>query len=163
MSELKPCPFCGQPGVIKTSWLSNNWYAPGCTDYNCPAYNPEQDEQGGFNCEFALEEEAVEEWNTRPIEDELRSRVEDQAEAMRDIMVVNHQLIKEMEGKDTELTRLREQVRWIPKNEGIPADPSLVVEVYTQSGNFEYRKVYDITAAVAYWRYRQPPEEVNHE
>ena len=77
MSELKPCPFCGQPGVIKTSWLSNNWYAPGCTDYNCPAYNPEQDEQGGFNCEFALEEEAVEEWNTRPIEDELRSRVEE--------------------------------------------------------------------------------------
>ena len=56
--------------------------------------------------------------------------------------------------------RLREQVRWIPKNEGIPDDPSLIVEVYTRSGNFEYRKVYDLTAAVAYWRYRQPPEEV---
>ncbi len=77
MTKLKPCPFCGGEAHKKNSWSSGYKYiAVGCgSDEPCPAKNDEQDEQGGFSCDFSTEEEAINNWNTRPLEDKLNARV----------------------------------------------------------------------------------------
>ena len=84
-SILKPCPFCGGAAHRKKSWLGRpDSFAIGCGSHkDCPAKNDEQDEQGGFSCEFRTEEEATNNWNTRPVEDKLESRVK-LLEAMTD-------------------------------------------------------------------------------
>ena len=73
MSELKPCPFCGEKAEIKESWVYKGLYAVGCTNEGgCPAKNEEQDEQGGFSIEFKSRQEAIDNWNTRPLEASAR-------------------------------------------------------------------------------------------
>jgi len=57
--ELKPCPFCG--------WPATNIFGVGCSNDNCP--NENRDFQGA-SCI------TVDEWNTRPIEDELMAEIE---------------------------------------------------------------------------------------
>lgn len=84
MSELKACPFCGAEAHIKYSWLGNECVAIGCGgNKECPAANDEQDEQGGFSCEFDNVADAAKNWNTRPLEDALLARAE-AAEKARD-------------------------------------------------------------------------------
>lgn len=56
MTELKPCPFCGElPEVIKEEYQECQCVTPGCPMYV-------------YVCKF-------ERWNTRPIEDALRAEV----------------------------------------------------------------------------------------
>jgi hypothetical protein len=77
MSELKPCPFCGNQAEIKKSWVPRaNEYAIGCSNFECEANNCEQDEQGGFNSYFMKLEDAVAHWNTRPLESAAELRGE---------------------------------------------------------------------------------------
>ncbi|GEM_PF-4488677 len=96
MSELKPCPFCGSSAQIVSSWSHrSNEYAIQCSgdafeedrNYGCPACNYEQDEQGGFGFSYIStvkgdKERAIEIWNTRPIEDQLRAENERLREAI---------------------------------------------------------------------------------
>lgn len=54
MSELKPCPFCGSENIDVNGWAGNGGSSgPACDDCGCTA-------------------ETVAEWNTRPIEADLR-------------------------------------------------------------------------------------------
>ena len=55
MSELKPCPFCGE---LPEKIFMTEWYAA-CKNYGCPNY-------------LILKLEA---WNTRQLEDELSRKI----------------------------------------------------------------------------------------
>ena len=90
MSEIKPCPFCGSTDIKLHDEIS---HAVWCQE--CFAEMPSIDI-----------ESAVELWNTRPIEDELRAR------------------IAELEAESDQLTaRLcqeRQDDKWIPVSERLP-------------------------------------------
>ena len=68
MSELKPCPFCGSTRQELTYSLSINtertYYGNGIICANCRVCVPED------------------EWDTRPIEDALQSRIDKLEEAL---------------------------------------------------------------------------------
>ena len=66
--ELKPCPFCGaDPDTVAN-------YVECCNcDYQLPVYNIDDQYQ---------EEEAINHWNTRPIEDALRRQLEEAKTAL---------------------------------------------------------------------------------
>jgi hypothetical protein len=77
--ELKPCPFCG--GMPKV----NDWTLKGITDKRCFCDNEK--------CPVYLSKTiAIDNWNTRPIEDALNARI----------------------------AELEEERRWIPVSERLP-------------------------------------------
>jgi len=60
--ELRPCPFCGEMPKV------NNWTLKGITDKRCFCDNE--------NCPVYLSKTiAIDDWNTRPIEDALTARI----------------------------------------------------------------------------------------
>lgn len=59
MSELKPCPFCGNEPVVEGNLVA-------CNNLNCPTHDNYWTDPMIFTCD---------QWNTRPIEDELRARI----------------------------------------------------------------------------------------
>ena len=70
MSELKPCPFCG--GMPKV----NDWTLKGITDKRCFCDNEK--------CPVYLSKTiAIDDWNTRPIEDALTARIAELEAARR--------------------------------------------------------------------------------
>ena len=109
MSEIIPCPFCGGEAVIKRSWIPNNKYvAVGCgSDKPCPAKNDEQDEQGGFSCEFPTEEEAIDNWNKRAIEDALSLRI---AELEKAYMKIDDEMDNLLLEREIETAKLKAKI-----------------------------------------------------
>lgn len=75
--ELKPCPFCGC--TAEEIYESPDWGFEinyhHCDD--CPV--------SGHNDQYETAEEAVEAWNTRPIEDALRAENARLLEALKEI------------------------------------------------------------------------------
>ena len=61
MSELKKCPFCGGEAQV------NTWTMHGITESRCFCSNSD--------CPNSVRTVALEQWNTRPIEDELTARI----------------------------------------------------------------------------------------
>jgi len=62
MSELKPCPFCGEMPKV------NTWTMHGITESRCFCDNEK--------CPVYLSKTiAIDDWNTRPIEDALNARI----------------------------------------------------------------------------------------
>lgn len=59
MKELKPCPFCGEDGVLD----ERSSYTVECSVCGCCAWIPGRNYDGRPD------------WNTRPIEDALRAEV----------------------------------------------------------------------------------------
>ena len=87
MSELRPCPFCGEVPAVNEHW----GFAGGCTNNECP--NNNRDFQGAC---FMTEEE----WNTRPTEDDILARLkkavgEIEAKEKSDITLKQSKLIAE--------------------------------------------------------------------
>jgi Lar family restriction alleviation protein len=67
MSELKPCPFCGtKPHPITADLLTRPCFYYECENKTCHAA-----EKGWHD----TEQEAIDAWNTRPIEEALRTRI----------------------------------------------------------------------------------------
>lgn len=66
---LKPCPFCGgNASIVKNSFPPRNkWRHPSCDNNDCPGHIEEQDEQGGTNCDYLTDEQAIELWNKRAV------------------------------------------------------------------------------------------------
>lgn len=78
MSELKPCPFCGQMPVIKKAGTTGYWWI-GCEIH----INPEQG--CGVSHSSYNKQEAINKWNTRTLEREnqqLREELRQCAEAL---------------------------------------------------------------------------------
>lgn len=59
MSELKPCPFCGNEPVVEGNLVA-------CNNLNCPTHDNYWTDPMIFTCD---------QWNTRPIEDALNKRI----------------------------------------------------------------------------------------
>ena len=65
MSELKLCPFCGEPGVLRR--LINDLFVVCCKNEKC--YMIVQ------NNVATTPEKAIEIWNTRPIENTMQKQI----------------------------------------------------------------------------------------
>ena len=63
MDNLKPCPFCGSGAIEVCAWENS-------TDISC------LDCDYTIKCHDCDEEDAVDYWNTRPVEDALTAEVE---------------------------------------------------------------------------------------
>ena len=104
MSELKPCPFCGSPAYS---------YHDNCIDFagvKC--------DLGGCVCADILITENN--WNTRPIEDDLRKRIAElEAESERFTV---HSDIERQDDKSPNDTQTQTFVygKWIPVGERLP-------------------------------------------
>ena len=61
IDELKPCPFCGGEAQV------NTWTMHGITESRCFCSNSD--------CPNSVRTVALEQWNTRPIEDVLQARI----------------------------------------------------------------------------------------
>ena len=83
MSELRPCPFCGNEPVVEGNLVA-------CNNLNCPTHDNYWTDPMIFTCD---------QWNTRPIEDELHARI----------------------------ARLEAERRWIPVSERLPKEKQSVL------------------------------------
>ena len=158
MSELKPCPFCGSPAYS---------YHDNCIDFagvKC--------DLGGCVCADILITENN--WNTRPIEDDLRKRIAElEAESERFTV---HSDIERQDDKSPNDTQTQTIVygKWIPVSERLPEVyrdgdgefiPFLVCE---NDKDYPYRAIYDglnwgdgmFVADVTHWMPLPKPPEV---
>jgi len=71
--ELRPCPFCGGEAQV------NTWTLHGITESRCFCSNSD--------CPNSVRTVALEQWNTRPIEDSLNARIAELESAQRWIPV----------------------------------------------------------------------------
>ena len=73
MSKLKPCPFCGNHANSK--WFKSDDFGIECNTKSC---------YGIYG--FKTEEDAIAQWQSRPIEDTLRAELERLQEKLHDEM-----------------------------------------------------------------------------
>ena len=84
MNELKLCPFCGEMPKV------SNWTLKGITDKRCFCDNE--------NCPVYLSKTiAIDDWNTRPIEDALNARI---AECESALISMVQQFFYNKDGED---------------------------------------------------------------
>ncbi len=62
--KLKPCPYCGSAPRIEHHFSKDEYRYCCCSNPSCPS-----------NLPSLTDEAAYENWNTRPIEDELRAKL----------------------------------------------------------------------------------------
>ena len=82
--ELKPCPFCG--GVAQ---VINTWTMHGITESRCFCSNSD--------CPNSVRTVALEQWNTRPIEDALNARIAELEEECASLGVRLHDEMSQLE------------------------------------------------------------------
>ena len=105
MSNLKPCPFCGKEPNQKGTELGDR----PCFYYECD--NPKccAAEMGWHD----TEQEAIDAWNNRPIEDALRKEISQlQADNISLVEQVNQMALKPNQ----------ELIEWHECSEGVPTD-----------------------------------------
>ena len=133
--ELKPCPFCGTPAVVHITEYDrgSETYTIDCSHMNC----------GGSPGVYDSSEEAVNQWNSRPLEDALRAEL---AEAR------------------AEIERLREATRPIPVSERLPENEAPVLVIYRSFVDYLGIDFYhqgkwqeDYIDNVVYWMPLPPP------
>jgi len=119
--ELKPCPFCG--GMPKV----NDWTLKGITDKRCFCDNEK--------CPVYLSKTiAIDDWNTRPIEDALNARI----------------------------AELEAERRWIPVSERLPEKGNLVIGITDYCGYVFFEIVDDDGQGIVLHPYRRCQGKVTH-
>lgn len=114
MSELKPCPFCGkrvEMQIIDGADVGDAEYYVGC---GCLSNEPGA---YGLECDGDTEESVADEWNRRPGEEALETRVKElEAELGRNFELMSRQdednttLVYERDGAEAALSRAYEVV-----------------------------------------------------
>ena len=174
--ELKSCPFCGgESFYIK---IMGNYEKP--HEIFCSKCD-------GAITEGRSEKQVVTNWNARPIEDALQSRIAELSQAVglittlkpTMVMDVEHPLDMAKEVAEYVTARIAEletAQRWIPVSERLPDGGHRafyeVACIYQDFGElalfskgrwviYEGENVYDVTKRVKFWRKRQYlPDEV---
>lgn len=91
MSELKPCPFCGEKDKLTTYFSNTGSVIVYCI--NCYENN------NGLSHDF-------DGWNTRPIEDELQRRIDELEAELAALKSENVKLSKKVTDYEKELRQL---------------------------------------------------------
>ena len=107
MSDLKPCPFCGKEPNQMTAELGDR----PCFYYECENPKCQAAEMGWHD----TEQEAIDAWNTRPIEDALRKEI---AQLQAD----NRSLVEQM--NQMALKQNQEVIEWHKRSEELLEMPS---------------------------------------
>jgi hypothetical protein len=127
MIELKKCPFCGGEAQV------NTWTMHGITESRCFCSNSD--------CPNSVRTVALEQWNSRPIEDALNARIAElEAEnaglkervAMLDVTAVFKSLgemgyIEQTNKLHARIAELEAAQRWIPVSERLPFGEKVLV------------------------------------
>ena len=79
MDELKPCPHCNNKA--EANYSSGAWIV-GCIKEDCTL--------GFVETKAVYYEDAIVQWNTRLIEDELRNRIEELEKEVIQLRIVKH-------------------------------------------------------------------------
>lgn len=158
--EIKPCPFCNKP------MQNNNFFSIDSYPKACGCWEKTQTTQ-----------EAVDVWNTRPIEDALRNRIAELEHDIAELEQADDEADKMIGDYKYRIERLLhlEQPRWIPVSERLPEEKQLVW-LYTDTAKFyagwldwssqteNYFTVYATeskayhTVNVTHWQLPLPPE-----
>lgn len=77
--ELRPCPFCGGEAQV------NTWTMRGITESRCFCSNSD--------CPNSVRTVALEQWNTRPIEDALHARIAELEALVQQLIWVGNDLL----------------------------------------------------------------------
>jgi len=120
--ELRPCPFCGGEAQV------NTWTLLGITESRCFCSNS--------GCPNSVRTVALEQWNTRPIEDGLHARIAELEYQLEDW--TNNGWAEDYKARIAELEA--EQARWIPVGERLPDE-----------GGRVYVMLNNKWGAIAYW------------
>ena len=76
--KLRPCPFCGSNAQV------NTWTTHGITESRCFCSNSD--------CPNSVRTVALEQWNTRPIEDALNKRIAEMEEFIDKLIEVSEKM-----------------------------------------------------------------------
>ena len=90
--ELRPCPFCGNEPVVEGNLVA-------CNNLNCPTYDNYWTDPMIFTCD---------QWNTRPIEDALQSRIAE-LEAENDMLKQLSQPIEVWSDEKKQIYKINER------------------------------------------------------
>ena len=77
--ELRPCPFCGSNAQVNTCTTH------GITESRCFCSNSD--------CPYSVRTVALEQWNTRPIEDALHARIAELEALVEQLIWVGNDLL----------------------------------------------------------------------
>ena len=138
MSELKPCPFCGEKATLDYSVLPNrkHWFI------TCDCC--------GMMYQYTLSQRKYvkDGWNTRPIEDALRARIAElEAESERFTV---HSRIK------------RQDDKWIPVSERLPEKQKLTIGFTDNSAYVFFEIVNDDEMGLVMYPYQNRKGTVTH-
>ena len=131
---LQPCPFCGGDAQV------NTWTMHGITESRC--FCPNSD------CPNSVRTVALEQWNTRPIEDALNKRIAElEAESERFTV---HSRIK------------RQDDKWIPVSERLPEKQKLTIGFTDNSAYVFFEIVNDDEMGLVMYPYQNRKGTVTH-
>ena len=99
MSDLKPCPFCGKDPNQTTAELGDR----PCFYYECENPKCHAAEMGWHD----TEQEAIDAWNTRPIEDALRKEIAQLQADNRSLVEQMNQMAMKIEHKSGTAQRIK--------------------------------------------------------
>ena len=129
--ELKPCPFCGSTEIR----YGYGTLFPVVWCFKCDSQVEDVDEV----------DNAIELWNTRPIEDALQARI-------AELEWNNSELTDENKELNQRVTEMEERLRWIPVEESVPEKGKLVI-AYTNKGSYVFLEMIESDKAFIMYPY----------
>jgi len=118
--ELRPCPFCGEPADDRYNRLAK------CSNKSCLMNHWVDDE------DFFIDDD----WNTRPIEDALQSRIAELEKDLSNKEIEYTDLWDDALALQARIAELEGERRWIPVSERLPKENAPVLVLTVLGGMF---------------------------
>ena len=110
-TELKPCPFCGtKPHPVSADLLTRPCFYYECENKTCHAA-----EKGWHD----TEQEAIDAWNRRPIEESLQSSISELEGKMESVCHSDAHFRNETKTLQARITEMEKQVSYLDKKHDI--------------------------------------------